>query len=63
MRTICKNIVFSASAVAGLSASMMSLPFDNIKTKLQKMKADSTGKNPYSGVLDCFRKVRFGKFI
>jgi len=51
--------LFSASAVAGLSASMMSLPFDNIKTKLQKMKANAEGKYPYSGVADCFRKVRF----
>ena len=34
----------------------MSLPFDNIKTKLQKMKAGSDGKMPYSGVFDCFYK-------
>lgn len=46
-----------ASAVAGFLASFMSLPFDNIKTKLQKMKPDpTTGKNPYGGIVDCFRK-------
>jgi len=45
-----------ASAIAGLSASVVSLPFDNIKTKLQKMKANSEGKYPYNGIFDCVKK-------
>jgi len=35
----------------------MSLPFDNLKTKLQKMKAGPDGKYPYSGVPDCILKT------
>lgn len=46
-----------ASATAGLLSSFMSLPFDNIKTKLQKMKPDATGKLPYTGIIDCFGKT------
>lgn len=45
-----------ASAIAGFLSSFASLPFDNVKTKLQKMKADATGKFPYSGLFDCFIK-------
>ena len=44
-----------ASLIAGACASCLALPFDNIKTKLQKMKAVD-GKMPYAGVMDCFRK-------
>lgn len=46
----------TASAVAGLSAAFFSLPFDNVKTKIQKMKAGPDGKLPYSGFADCIRK-------
>ena len=45
-----------ASATAGFLSSFMSLPFDNVKTKLQKMKPDATGKLPYNGISDCFTK-------
>mmetsp|Transcript_17526 Transcript_17526/g.15373 ORF Transcript_17526/g.15373 Transcript_17526/m.15373 type:complete len:151 (-) Transcript_17526:184-636(-) len=45
-----------ASAVAGFSAAFCSLPFDNIKTKLQKMNKLPDGSDPYSGFLDCFKK-------
>lgn len=41
-----------ASAIAGIACSVMSLPFDNVKTKLQKMKAVN-GVYPYAGVVDC----------
>jgi solute carrier family 25 oxoglutarate transporter 11 len=44
-----------ASLISGGCASVLALPFDNVKTKLQKMKAHD-GKMPYSGVLDCFKK-------
>lgn len=42
-----------ASAIAGVVCSTMSLPADNIKTKLMKMKAGPDGKMPYTGVADC----------
>jgi len=45
-----------ASAGAGFVCSVLSLPFDNIKVKLYKMKPDSAGNYPYLGVLDCFKK-------
>lgn len=47
----------TASLIAGGCASVLSLPFDNIKTKLQKMKANPDGKLPYKGVLDCLLKT------
>lgn len=44
-----------SSAVSGIVCSFVSLPFDNVKTKMQKMtKVD--GKNPYNSVVDCFVK-------
>ncbi|KAB8234890.1 hypothetical protein ETB97_005155 [Aspergillus alliaceus] len=49
---------FAASAIAGFFASFLSLPFDFIKTRLQKQQKDpKTGQLPYKGVLDCARKV------
>ncbi|KAJ5923277.1 Mitochondrial dicarboxylate carrier protein [Penicillium verhagenii] len=49
---------FAASAIAGFFASFLSLPFDFIKTRLQKQQKDpKTGLVPYRGVLDCARKV------
>lgn len=47
----------AASMIAGACATVLSLPFDNVKTKLQKMKKTPDGKMPYSGVLDCFVKT------
>lgn len=54
-----KNLIstrLQASAIAGVVCSCMSLPFDNVKTKLQKMKA-TNGVFPYSGVLDCLKQT------
>jgi solute carrier family 25 oxoglutarate transporter 11 len=49
---------FAASAIAGFFASFLSLPFDFIKTRLQKQQKDpKTGELPYKGVLHCARKV------
>lgn len=49
---------FAASAVAGFFASFLSLPFDFIKTRLQKQQKNPvTGELPYKGVLHCARKV------
>ena len=47
----------SASFVAGLLAALLGLPPDNIKTKIQKMRAGPDGKLPYSGFFDCVRKT------
>ncbi|KAI5284481.1 putative mitochondrial 2-oxoglutarate/malate carrier protein, partial [Ascosphaera aggregata] len=48
----------AASAIAGFFASFFSLPFDFIKTRLQKQVKDPvTGKVRYNGVWDCARKV------
>lgn len=46
-----------ASGIAGFFASFFSLPFDFIKTRLQKQKRGPDGKLPYTGLADCFRKV------
>merc|ERR1712160_202092 len=46
--------VFGASAVAGFFASFFSLPFDYVKTQVQKMKPDPvTGELPFKGPIDC----------
>lgn len=47
----------TASAIAGFFASFFSLPFDFVKTRLQKQSKGANGKFPYSGMMDCFRKV------
>lgn len=48
---------FGASAIAGFFASFFSLPFDFLKTRLQKQQKGPDGKLPYNGVLDAARKV------
>jgi solute carrier family 25 oxoglutarate transporter 11 len=53
-----QNQTFAASAIAGFFASFLSLPFDFIKTRLQKQQKDpKTGALPYKGMIDCARKV------
>lgn len=47
----------TASAIAGFFASFFSLPFDFVKTRLQKQTKGPDGKVPYKGMLDCFQKV------
>ncbi|KAI4122877.1 MAG: hypothetical protein LQ347_006348 [Umbilicaria vellea] len=47
----------AASGIAGFFASFFSLPFDFVKTRLQRQSRGPDGKLPYSGMLDCFRKV------
>jgi hypothetical protein len=42
-----------ASAISGFFAAACSLPFDFVKTQIQKMQPDATGKYPYTGSLDC----------
>ena len=52
-----KAVMFSASMIAAVATSLASLPFDNIKTKLQKMKRLPDGSTPYSGIIDCTYKT------
>merc|ERR1712190_192495 len=54
--------VFGASAIAGFFASFFSLPFDYVKTQIQKMKPDpKTGEMPFKGPLDCaLQQVKAG---
>lgn len=47
----------TASAVAGFFASFFSLPFDFVKTRLQKQTRAADGSLPYKGMFDCFRQV------
>lgn len=50
--------VFGASAIAGFFASFFSLPFDFVKTQLQKQKPDPvTGELQYKSALDCVGKI------
>lgn len=45
-----------SSACAGVVCSCMSLPPDNVKTKLMKMRPGPDGKMPYTGFIDCWTK-------
>jgi solute carrier family 25 oxoglutarate transporter 11 len=47
----------TASAIAGFFASFFSLPFDFVKTRLQKQTRRPDGTLPYKGMMDCFAKV------
>lgn len=51
------GVTLSASAIAGFFASFFSLPFDFVKTRLQKQSRGPDGKLPYNGMADCFAKV------
>jgi len=58
-RTDLSNTAVTACAklASGFFASAFSLPFDFIKTRLQKQTAGPDGKMPYGGIMDCARKV------
>ncbi|CAI5484884.1 unnamed protein product [Closterium sp. Yama58-4] len=49
--------VIGASAVSGFFASACSLPFDYVKTQIQKQKPGPDGKLPYSSSMDCVLKT------
>lgn len=48
---------FICGALSGWCAATVSLPFDFIKTRLQKMTPNADGSLPYSGFFDCVRKT------
>ncbi len=48
----------AASATAGFTAALFSMPFDLIKSRLMAQKPDPfTGELPYKGITDCVMKV------
>lgn len=51
------GVVLGAASIAGFFAAACSLPFDYVKTQLQKQKPDASGKLPYSGAIDCVMKT------
>ena len=48
---------FLSSIISGTIASTMGLPFDNAKTKIQKMTKLPDGTMPYKSLLDCAIKT------
>lgn len=52
-----RSQTLTASAIAGFFASFFSLPFDFVKTRLQKQQKRPDGTLPYRGMMDCFKKV------
>merc|ERR1711862_536158 len=51
-------LTFGASAIAGFFASFFSLPFDFVKTIMQKQKPDpKTGALQYKSPIDCAMKI------
>jgi len=50
--------LFTGSAMtSAMIYSAASLPLDITKTRIQNMKADASGKMPYSGMMDCLLKI------
>jgi solute carrier family 25 oxoglutarate transporter 11 len=45
--------IAGASAISGLVGAVFSLPFDYVKTQIQRMKPDANGVLPYKGGADC----------
>merc|ERR1712232_560066 len=54
--------VFGGAAIAGFVGAFLSLPFDYVKTQVQKMKPDPvTGEMPFKGPIDCaIKQVKTG---
>jgi solute carrier family 25 oxoglutarate transporter 11 len=48
-----KMSVLGGATIAGFIASAFSLPFDFVKTRMQKMERGPDGKYPYAGPVDC----------
>ncbi|EXA35177.1 hypothetical protein FOVG_13938 [Fusarium oxysporum f. sp. pisi HDV247] len=47
----------AASAIAGFLSAVIGIPFDFVKTRLQRQKSGPDGKVAYNSMVDCFRKV------
>jgi len=50
-------VSFGAKLISGFFASFFSLPFDFVKTRLQKQRRLPDGTMPYNGVFDCTGKI------
>jgi len=48
---------FFSGFLSGWTAATVALPFDFIKTQIQKQKPDAKGVLPYSGMVDCGSKI------
>ena len=51
-----QGINITSSCIAAFFACVFSLPFDNVKTKYQKMIKGPDGQFPYANFGDCFKK-------
>lgn len=52
-----KTTIFASTFVSGVFVAMCSLPFDNMKTKLQKQTKNKEGKYMYNNLRDCFKQT------
>lgn len=52
-----QGATFFAAAVSSFFASFFSLPFDFVKTRIQKQRPDANGVLPYKSFADCMVKV------
>lgn len=50
------GLVQVSSVISAFFACLFSLPFDNVKTKFQKMAKGPDGQFPYKSFADCFKK-------
>ena len=50
-------VVIGGATIAGFVAAAFSLPFDFVKTRIQKMEKAPDGTYPYKGPLDCAVKT------
>ena len=61
-----QTVVLGGATIAGFCAAACSLPFDFVKTRIQKMDKLADGTYPYKSPVDCavktFREEGFLKF-
>ena len=59
-------VVLGGATIAGFCAAACSLPFDFVKTRIQKMEKQADGSYPYKSPVDCavktFREEGFLRF-
>jgi len=48
---------FCSAMCSGLISTIVSMPVDIVKTRIQSMKPDANGKMPYSGPINCFGSI------
>lgn len=51
------GIRIASSCIAAFFACVFSLPFDNVKTKYQRMIKNPDGTYPYKNFVDCFSRT------